>query len=204
MVFPQRICHPFKISSKNAETSSVVSLLRGFFSHQIFDRLNISSTYVYSTLDASARKINVAKFRADKASILLVTDLAARGIDIPILDNVVNFNFPPKAKLFVHRVGRVARGVRSGTAYSFVSPDEVCYLLDLHMFLNSSIRFCPSLSQPKAETGDGNMDRLYGSVPQDIIDDNADCINKMLSLSHDLVRSFRLRRRLIAFTQRAA
>lgn len=57
-------------------------------------------------MDPSARKIHAAKFSTGKVSVLIVTDVAARGIDIPELDNVINYNFPAKAKLFVHRVGR--------------------------------------------------------------------------------------------------
>ena len=48
----------------------------------------------------------MAKFQMKKVNVLLVTDLAARGIDIPLLDNVINVNFPAKSKLFVHRVGK--------------------------------------------------------------------------------------------------
>lgn len=66
--------------------------------------MGISNTYIYSNLDPSARKINAAKFSQNKAKVLIVTDIAARGIDIPQLDNVINFNFPAKSKLFVHRV----------------------------------------------------------------------------------------------------
>lgn len=51
--------------------------------------------------------------------------MQARGIDIPILENVINYNFPAQPKLFVHRVGRVARAGRSGTAYSLIANDEV-------------------------------------------------------------------------------
>jgi superfamily II DNA/RNA helicase len=45
--------------------------------------------------------------------------------DIPLLDNVINFDFPARPKLFVHRVGRVARAGRAGSAYSLLAPDEV-------------------------------------------------------------------------------
>lgn len=65
----------------------------------------IDVAYIYSALDQTARKINIGRFVHRKAMVLLVTDVAARGIDIPLLDNVINFNFPSKAKLFLHRVG---------------------------------------------------------------------------------------------------
>jgi ATP-dependent RNA helicase DDX54/DBP10 len=88
---------------------------------------NFESTMIYGSMDQTARKINLANFRNGKTKILIVTDLAARGIDIPLLDNVINYDFPSKPKLFVHRVGRVARMGRTGTAYSLVSIDEVCF-----------------------------------------------------------------------------
>ena len=80
------------------------------------------NTFIYSQLDPAARKINAAKFKvgAVKTRVLIVTDLAARGIDVPLLDNVINYHFPAKSKLFVHRVGRVARAGREGCAYSCV------------------------------------------------------------------------------------
>ena len=73
------------------------------FFMQILKAARIYCSYTYSSLDQTARKIQVAKFRSRKTSVLIVTDLAARGIDIPLLDNVINFNFPAKPKVFVHR-----------------------------------------------------------------------------------------------------
>lgn len=84
----------------------------------------------------TARKIHVAKFRAQRTKLLVTTDVAARGIDIPLLDNVINYDFPPKPELFVHRVGRAARMGRRGTAYSILARDELPYLLDLHLYLS--------------------------------------------------------------------
>lgn len=86
---------------KNAE----FCLIFFYFLFQILDQAGIPNTFIYSNLDPTARKINAAKFQNGKVKVLIVTDVAARGIDIPHLDNVINFNFPAKSKLFVHRVG---------------------------------------------------------------------------------------------------
>lgn len=72
---------------------------------QLLTAQGIRCTHIYSSLDQTARKINIAKFSQGKCPVLLVTDVAARGLDIPMLDNVINFSFPAKAKLFLHRVG---------------------------------------------------------------------------------------------------
>ncbi|XP_017263465.1 ATP-dependent RNA helicase DDX54 [Kryptolebias marmoratus] len=125
---------------------------------------DIECAYIYSALDQTARKINIGKFVHRKAMVLIVTDVAARGIDIPLLDNVINYNFPSKAKLFLHRVGRVGRAGRSGTAYSMICPDEMPYVYDLHLFLGRPVQFATA-----DHTQDS--DSVFGRVPQSILDD---------------------------------
>uniref|UniRef100_A0AAX7V198 RNA helicase n=2 Tax=Haplochromini TaxID=319058 RepID=A0AAX7V198_ASTCA len=126
----------------------------------------LECAYIYSALDQTARKINIGKFVHRKAMVLLVTDVAARGIDIPLLDNVINYNFPSKAKLFLHRVGRVGRAGRSGTAYSLICPDEMPYVYDLHLFLGRPVQFA---SPEHTQDSEG----VFGRVPQSILDDES-------------------------------
>ncbi|OWF35956.1 ATP-dependent RNA helicase DDX54-like [Mizuhopecten yessoensis] len=145
----------------------------------LLEKAGIDCSYIYSSLDQTARKINIAKFQLKKVKVLLVTDLAARGIDIPLLDNVINYNFPAKSKLFVHRVGRVARAGRSGTAFSLVAQDEVPYLIDLHVFLGRQLKMVTPRTG-KDEEG------LYGCVPQTIADEMNEKIRIWMSESIDL------------------
>ncbi|BFZ21614.1 hypothetical protein BsWGS_24653 [Bradybaena similaris] len=146
----------------------------------------LSVTYIYSSLDQAARKINAAKFSLGKVKVLLVTDLAARGIDIPLLDNVINFHFPAKPKLFVHRVGRVARAGRSGHAYSFIAHDELAHLIDLHMFLGRPLSLVP-LDQ-SIEDKDGCL----GEVPQSLLDDEDADVTQVHRESVDLTNLVRV------------
>ena len=130
---------------------------------ELMKSVSIDCTYIYSTLDQAARKINAAKFYTKKVNILLVTDIAARGIDVPLLDNVINFNFPGKAKLYVHRVGRVARAGKTGTAYSLVAGDEIGFLFDLYLYLGKKVTF-PS------QDGTDNDNNCFGTIPQSYVD----------------------------------
>ncbi|OAF71790.1 ATP-dependent RNA helicase DBP10 [Intoshia linei] len=107
----------------------------------------IDAAYCYSSMDSEERQINVSKFRDRKVLVMVVTDIAARGIDLPLLDNVINVNFPAKPKLFVHRVGRVARAGKSGNAISLIYNEELPYLLDLLLFLNKEIKFANNDSE---------------------------------------------------------
>ena len=93
------------------------------------------TNHIYGSLDQVARQRQLTGFRNGHADILVVTDVAARGIDIPIMDNVVNYDFPSGVKSFIHRVGRTARAGRKGTAWSFITKDDMPYLLDLQTFV---------------------------------------------------------------------
>lgn len=93
-------------------------------------------SYVYGSLDQTARKMQVQDFRSGLTNILVVTDVAARGVDIPILANVINYDFPPQPKIYVHRVGRTARAGRKGWSYSLVTTQDMPYMLDLQLFLS--------------------------------------------------------------------
>lgn len=77
------------------------------YMRMLLDKANIPNAIVHGHLDASARKINMDKFKFKKARVLVTTDLSARGIDVPLLDYVINFHFPSSKKLFVHRAGEI-------------------------------------------------------------------------------------------------
>nr|VWO95026.1 ATP-dependent RNA helicase CshA (EC [Ganoderma boninense] len=121
-------------------------------------------------------------FRRGRTSVLVVTDVAARGIDIPVLENVVNYDFPQGSRVFVHRVGRTARAGRQGWAWSFVTASEVPYLLDLQLFLSRPV---------KNEVG-GTGDQVYteslilGPFERDKLDEEVAYIRKLDEEHHNL------------------
>jgi ATP-dependent RNA helicase DDX54/DBP10 len=112
-----------------------------------------SVAHLYGALDQGARSAQMARFRRGAASVLVVTDVAARGIDIPVLAHVVNYDFPHGARVFVHRVGRTARAGKTGWAWSFVGAQELPFLLDLELFLGRPITASVPSSAPASTLG---------------------------------------------------
>ncbi|KAE8683445.1 DEAD-box ATP-dependent RNA helicase 29 [Hibiscus syriacus] len=165
------------------------------FLNSLFRKEGIEPSVCYGDMDQDARKINISKFRSRRTMLLIVTDVAARGIDIPLLDNVINWDFPPKPKIFVHRVGRAARAGRTGTAFSFLTSEDMPYLLDLHLFLSRPIRAAPTEEEVlqdmdgvmnKIDQAIANGESVYGRFPQNIIDLISDRVRDMIDSSEEL------------------
>lgn len=140
----------------------------------------IPCSAIHGQMDQEARRNAVVAFTKKQTSVMIVTDVAARGLDIPLLDYVINFSFPFTPKLFVHRVGRVARAGRSGTAYSIMTFDDMPYYIDLMDFLGRPI-CCRQEEGDLLFTAD---DGCYGRLPEDDIMLEMDFLRR---LAHDQI-----------------
>lgn len=149
---------------------------------QLLKEASFAVSYVYSSLDQHARESQVAKFRTGEATILVCTDVAARGVDIPLLANVINYDFPTQAKLFVHRVGRTARAGRKGWSYSLVQTSEMPYLLDLQLFLGRRL----VMGRNNSASANFAEDLILGSIPRSRLDISAESITRLLDEDEDL------------------
>lgn len=93
--------------------------------HLLFNEINIKSGELHADMAPTARKQSIEDFRNNKIKILLASDLAARGIDIPDIEYVLNYSIPNELDRFIHRVGRTGRAGKKGTAISlYLTADE--------------------------------------------------------------------------------
>ncbi|KAJ2785078.1 ATP-dependent RNA helicase dbp10 [Coemansia interrupta] len=158
-----------------ASTKHHVEYLNGLLTEAGF-----SVSHIYGSLDQTMRKIQISRFAAAKTNILVVTDVAARGIDIPILENVVNYDFVDSSKVFFHRVGRVARAGRRGWAYSLVTSDEVPYVLDLQLFLGRTLHLGSSVYTKNNRTPDFTKEIVFGQFPHELTDLDNEWVEQMI------------------------
>lgn len=102
-------------------------------------RVEIESDTIHSAKDQTERDQTMQRFKSGQLKLLIATDVSARGIDIPNVDFVVNYDLPEVAENYVHRVGRTGRGNQKGKAVSFCSPEEREILDEIEGFLGKDI-----------------------------------------------------------------
>lgn len=117
-------------------------------------RVEIPSVTMHGDKDQKEREKALLSFRNGDVRILIATDVTARGIDIPDVDYVINYDLPEKAENYVHRVGRTGRGTKRGTAISFCSKEEEPVLDEIETYLTKEIEVLKITKNDYSETID--------------------------------------------------
>jgi len=103
-------------------------------------KVDIKAAAIHGNKTQNNRMKALDSFKNNRIKILVATDVAARGIDIPNMQQVINFDVPTVAKDYVHRIGRTGRAGKSGKAISLVSADEYNLLQDIERLLKKTLR----------------------------------------------------------------
>jgi ATP-dependent RNA helicase RhlE len=100
---------------------------------------DIKADAIHGNKSQGQRQRALEDFRKNKTAVLIATDIAARGIDIPGIEIVINYDLPNVPESYVHRIGRTARAGASGRAISFCAPDEQKQLRDIEKLIKKPI-----------------------------------------------------------------
>jgi len=133
-------------------------------------------------MSQQARERTVGRFRSGKLDILIATDVAARGIDVPRISHVINFDIPYDAEAYIHRVGRTGRAGRDGTAITFVTARERRLLRTIERATRSPIEW---LSVPGREQLAERRIKVFKQQMQDILGGDEE-----LEFFRQLIRAF--------------
>lgn len=94
-------------------------------------KADVTAEAIHGNKSQTARQRALGNFRSGDTRVLVATDIAARGIDVPGVTHVINFDLPNVPEDYVHRIGRTARAGRDGIAISFCDAEERAYLRDI-------------------------------------------------------------------------
>lgn len=103
------------------------------------ERVGLTSLTIHGDKNQKDRQTALNMFKDGKVKVLIATDVSARGIDIPDVEYVVNYDLPEEPENYVHRVGRTGRGTKKGKAVSFCSTEEKEILKQIQGFLQNEI-----------------------------------------------------------------
>jgi ATP-dependent RNA helicase DeaD len=98
---------------------------------EVLKRKNYSAGAIHGDLPQTKRERILSQFRSSELKCLIATNVAARGLDIPIVSHVVNYDIPEMPEEYVHRIGRTARNGAPGVARTFITPEDGQFLLEI-------------------------------------------------------------------------
>jgi superfamily II DNA/RNA helicase len=126
--------------------------------HRSLVRHGFSAIALHGDMDQSSRTAALEQFRKNEVTLLVASDVAARGLDIPAVSHIFNFDVPHHADDYVHRIGRTGRAGRSGTAVTVVAPADHKSVAAIEKLIGQSIPWmgdAPRAPAPEqAETGE--------------------------------------------------
>ncbi|KAI6189720.1 RNA helicase [Aphelenchoides bicaudatus] len=104
---------------------------------------NFTVSSMHAEMDQKERDEIMKQFRAGESRVLISTDVWARGLDVPQVSLVVNYDLPNNRELYIHRIGRSGRYGRKGVAINFVKQDDIRILRDIEQFYSTQIDEMP-------------------------------------------------------------
>jgi len=117
--------------------------------HRSLLKHGFNAVALHGDMDQPARMAALDKFRKGEADLLIASDVAARGLDIPDVSHVLNFDVPFHADDYVHRIGRTGRAGKSGIAYTIVTPADQKAVAAIEKLTGQQIPFAPQIAGPE-------------------------------------------------------
>lgn len=129
------------LSEKEADKVIVFARTKGRVQTvcSLLEKAGFSAVSIHSDKTQGQRREALSRFRKGKAQIIVATDVLARGIDVPQVDYVVNYDLPDMAEDYVHRIGRTGRAGEEGFAVSFVSSNSLKALNAIERLIGKAI-----------------------------------------------------------------
>jgi superfamily II DNA/RNA helicase len=116
--------------------------------HRSLQRHGFSAVALHGDMDQSARTAALDQFRKNEVTLLVASDVAARGLDIPDVSHVFNFDVPHHPDDYVHRIGRTGRAGRSGAALTIVTPADTKSVAAIEKLIGQSIPWAGEPASP--------------------------------------------------------
>ncbi|CAM9762049.1 unnamed protein product, partial [Phaeothamnion confervicola] len=114
---------------------------------ELLQELGADGVCLHGLLSQKRRLAALGKFKSRQTRLLVATDVASRGLDIPQVDLVINYDMPTAATDYVHRVGRTARAGRRGRAVSLVTQHDVELVHNVERYVGSKLAPCPEVRE---------------------------------------------------------